>query len=88
MRMIFTCEHDGPFSNIIGRVHHETMNETLGEIIEDFELFLKGCGFNFDGKLDIVPMENYYGKISPEEQLSVPEYYEEILNRHKDYYAD
>lgn len=53
MRMIFTCEHDGPFSNVIGRVTHETMNETLTDILEDFELFLKGCGFNFHGNLVI-----------------------------------
>ena len=30
-------------------------DETLGEIIEDFEMFLKGCGFSFPegGRLDI-----------------------------------
>lgn len=82
MRMIFTCEHDGPFNNVISRVHHETMQEYLPDILEDFELFLKGCGFNFDGKLAMLSAREFYGELSPEEQLSVPEYYDEILNRH------
>jgi len=30
---------------------------SLMEVIEDFEMFLKGCGFVFDGYLDIVPYE-------------------------------
>ena len=74
MRMIFTCEHDGPFSNVIGRVQHETMNETLSEILEDFELFLKGCGFNFDGKLDIVSLHDYYKRDGD---------YDGLLQRHE-----
>lgn len=32
--------------------------EYLYEIIENFEQFLRGCGFVFDGRLDIVPDES------------------------------
>lgn len=85
MRMIFTCEHDGPFSNVIGRVHHETMNEYLPDILEDFELFLKGCGFNFDGKLAMLSAREYYGM---DDTPEIPEYYDEILDRHEDNNAD
>jgi hypothetical protein len=28
---------------------------TLHDILEEFEMFLRGCGFFIDGKLDIVP---------------------------------
>lgn len=83
MRMIFTCEHDGPFNKVNQRVHYETMSETLPEILEDFELFLKGAGFNFDGRVDIVSLKDFYGDMTPEEQLSVPEYYDEIIARHE-----
>lgn len=81
MRMIFTCEHDGPFNNVIGRVQHETMNEYLPDILEDIELFLKGCGFIFDGHLDIVPKETYAADITED---AVPDYFDAILKRHKD----
>lgn len=32
--------------------------EVLSDILEQFELFLRGCGFVFDGSLDIVPPED------------------------------
>lgn len=43
---------------------------SLDVVISEFELFLKGAGFIFDGTLDIVPIENIeeYGKqLAPEE---------------------
>lgn len=54
MRMTFICEHDGPFNHVTNRITHETMNETWPEILEDFEMFLRGCGFHFNGSLDVV----------------------------------
>ena len=35
--------------------------DNINDVLEQFELFLKGCGFQFNGKLDIVPDEEYYG---------------------------
>lgn len=29
--------------------------ETLDDILEEFSMFLRGCGFVIDGKLDVVP---------------------------------
>lgn len=37
--------------------------ETLSEVLDAFELFLKGAGFELDGKLDVVPEEEYYGEV-------------------------
>jgi len=39
------------------RTRHITSEETLGEILDAFELFLKGSGFVFNGKLDFVNEE-------------------------------
>lgn len=33
---------------------YTTSSEDLFEILEDFEYFLKGAGFHFDGNIDIV----------------------------------
>ena len=41
--------------NVMKTYNMTVHDETLGEIIEDFEMFLKGCGFSFPegGRLDI-----------------------------------
>lgn len=41
--------------------------ETLTEVLDIFEHFLRGVGFEVDGKLDIVPEEEYYGKIEDDD---------------------
>lgn len=33
---------------------------TLDDILEEFEMFLQGCGFIIDGKLDIIPHDIEY----------------------------
>lgn len=33
--------------------------DTLYEVLEDFTMFLRGCGFSIDGHLDIVEDEIY-----------------------------
>jgi hypothetical protein len=40
--------------NVVSRTRHTTSEETLGEVLNSFELFLKGAGYVFDGVLDIV----------------------------------
>lgn len=46
--------------------------ETLSEVLDAFELFLKGAGFELDGKLDVVPEEEYYGEVElPEENQKI-----------------
>lgn len=35
--------------------------ETLEDILEEFKMFLRGCGFQIDGTLDVIPDEEFYG---------------------------
>ena len=42
-------------------VVHTTNAITLMEILEEFQMFLEGCGFQIDGTLDVVPNEEIYG---------------------------
>lgn len=57
-KFTFICEHrdfntyDLDSKNIL-----ETNKESLYDVIEEFERFLKGAGFVFDGQLDIVSEE-------------------------------
>lgn len=32
-------------------------HQTLPELLIQFEQFLKGCGYHFDGEIDIVPID-------------------------------
>ena len=55
--MIFTFakEPDGTvFEDSQPNVGMEFESQTLPEIVLNFETFLRGCGFNFDGHLDFV----------------------------------
>lgn len=45
----FTCQHESGET-----ITFETNKEYIGDVLSDFELFLKGAGFNFDGYVDIV----------------------------------
>ena len=52
--------------NISGRSAETTVEfstDYLPDILEQFEMFLRGSGFNFSGNLDFVSDEEYYGKI-------------------------
>jgi hypothetical protein len=42
-------------------VTHTTNAVTLMEILEEFQMFLEGCGFQINGTLDVVPDEELYG---------------------------
>lgn len=39
------------------KISHTSEEESLSEILKDFEDFLKGCGFHFTGHLDIIEEE-------------------------------
>jgi hypothetical protein len=55
-KFTFICEDEAmPWSaGITSKKTVEFSGENLNEIISEFELFLKGCGFNFEGQLDLV----------------------------------
>ena len=44
--------------NLVSRTRNTTTEETLGEILNAFELFLRGSGFYFDGHLEFVNDNN------------------------------
>ncbi len=62
-RYTFTCEHFnynvfGDENNIASKHTTEFRADTLETMLENFEMFLRGSGFHFDGVVDIVPHES------------------------------
>jgi hypothetical protein len=50
--------------NISGRNAETTIEfstDTLPDVVEHFEMFIRGCGFHPSGTLDFIPDEEYYG---------------------------
>ena len=51
----FTCEYEDIFtSKPDGKITLEVTEDSLTNVVEAFERFLRGAGFVFDGHLDIV----------------------------------
>ena len=51
----FVCEHRRPWDETVS--HKNTMefdDENLYSVISEFQDFLRGCGFQFNGRLEIV----------------------------------
>jgi hypothetical protein len=68
-KFTFSCEHSDSFGNV-AKTYNLTTNEvSLMDLIADFETFLKGSGFLFDGILDIVEPESM--EISPQDQAEM-----------------
>ena len=61
--------------------------DSLMQLLEKYQDFLKGCGFVFQGQLDIVPDEEFYGYREDDyeevnlELIDLPE-------QHSEYYYD
>jgi hypothetical protein len=57
-KFTLTCQHTNPWTNeSTCKNTHEFEVETLSEVLENFELFLRGAGYIFDGVVDVVPTE-------------------------------
>jgi hypothetical protein len=62
-RYTFTCEHldydmfRGEENGVASKHTTEFSADTLETMLENFELFLRGSGFHFDGVLDVVKPE-------------------------------
>jgi len=60
MKFTLKCEHfeydiySGKELDVNNTVTHEFREESLSTILENFESFLRGNGFHFEGNLDIV----------------------------------
>ena len=49
-KFTFICEHSDPLI----RNTHEFEIDFLGDVVQEFETFLRGSGFYFNGNLDFV----------------------------------
>jgi hypothetical protein len=69
MKFTLICEHEEPFG---AKVTYEFKNIMLAGTLDNMQNFLKGCGFVFDGVLEIVedgePMQHNLSLL-PEEDL-------------------
>lgn len=73
------CDHSCALDTHI--VRHEFSAETYWEVIEQFEMFLKGAGYSFDGMLDIVdPIDETMVTLDLPEQHS-PHYFDTERNK-------
>lgn len=55
-KFTFICEDEAmPWSaGVTSKKTVEFNGESLSDIVSEFEMFLKGCGFSFQGQLDLV----------------------------------
>jgi hypothetical protein len=67
-KFTFVCQEESmPFVHSIQSKRTVEFNaETLDDILNEFEMFLRGAGFHFEGHLDFVNEDDY---IQPEEEL-------------------
>jgi hypothetical protein len=67
-KFTFVCQEESmPFVHSIQSKRTVEFNaETLDDILNEFEMFLRGAGFHFEGRLDIVNEDDY---IQPEEEF-------------------
>jgi hypothetical protein len=92
-KFTFICEDEPmPFSEgIVTKRTIEFDAVRIQDVISEFELFLRGAGFNPTGTLDFIPDEEYYGT-GPEwqtEEFATPQ--EDITEWdkvHSNYYFD
>jgi hypothetical protein len=60
MKFVFTAEHEAPLYSLINSKHRGTKltmefeAEDLEVVLSEFQDFLQGLGFHFDGQLEIV----------------------------------
>lgn len=61
-KFTFVCQEESmPFVHSIQSKRTIEFNaETLDDILNEFEMFLRGAGFHFDGHLDIVSEEEWF----------------------------
>jgi hypothetical protein len=55
-KFTFICEDEAmPWSSgIVSKKTVEFNGDSLSDIVSEFEMFLRGCGFSFQGQLDLV----------------------------------
>ena len=91
-KFTFICQDDPmPFSDgIVSKKTVEFNGESLDGIISEFEMFLKGCGFQFNGQLDFVENQDESEWVTDEwdtpQQILLQESdpWTAVVNRHED----
>lgn len=59
-KFTFICEDEPiPFNSIEAKRSFQFNSDSLGQIVEEFENFLRGCGFAFKGQLDFIDDSEY-----------------------------
>lgn len=60
-KFTFTYEHKDIFSErVVTKLNMETDAESLNEVLEEFENFLRGAGYFIDGNIVVVPEDSKY----------------------------
>ena len=64
-KFTFTCEDDPmPFSEgVVTKRTFEFEAVHIDDVVTEFEMFLRGAGFNPNGTLDFIPDEEYYNAV-------------------------
>jgi len=85
----FIAEHEDIYGNPSGhKVSTEFTADHISAVVENFQMFLNGVGFQTQGTLDFIPDEEYYGTgpewhteefDTPQEQWNMPLYDEQDL---------
>ena len=59
-KFTFVCEEEAmPFADAVSSKRTVEFNaESISDIVNEFEMFLTGCGFSFEGRLDLVKEEH------------------------------
>jgi hypothetical protein len=76
-------EHTDLHGNPDGtKVTYEFHVDTIDNVLEHVDLFIRGCGYNPAGTLDYIPDEEYYGEPTMEDWDRADNY------EHSGYYFD
>jgi hypothetical protein len=82
-KMEFSYTQTDMFGKVEKTYNVSTNNLVLQDILEDFELFLRGAGFVFDGIVDIVSPEEHEAEPEQTEQSN-----EEYVKSYSKHYFD
>jgi hypothetical protein len=85
-KFTFICQEESmPFVHSIQSKRTVEFNaETLDDILNEFEMFLRGAGFHFNGQLDIVNVDEWNEDSDGIEEFKTPQFQfdeEEIKKR-------
>ena len=75
-KFTFICQEESmPFAHSIQTKRTVEFNaETLDSILNEFEMFLRGAGFHFNGQLDIVNVDEWNEDSDGIEEFKTPQF--------------